>query len=301
MGVFLAPKVYLVTFQGMTYDEDSKVLASSLERRGIDCEIVSWDDPKVDWSKPDLSIVKSTSNYMLDPEPFLSWAQEAEMKAPLWNSSEIIEWNSDKRYLLELQRKGIPIPPTILVKKDEVKPLQLCLMEVDWNDIVIKPTVAAGSFGLRRFRSDSREADEHLQQLTHRGYDQLLDGTIWPLKPCNVIIQPFIQEIFEGETSLMFFGGKYSHSVIKRAKEGDFRSHPIWGASVDSYEPSKAELRVATDALSLAGRVEYARIDMVNTVGGPLLMELELIEPFFFFDRFSEAAESYADHIADSL
>jgi len=297
----MTPKVYLVTFQRMTYDEDSKVLTSSLKRRGIDCEIVSWDDPKVDWSKPDLNIVKSTSNYVLDPEPFLSWARETEMKAPLWNCSEIIEWNSDKRYLLELGSKGIPIPPTILVKKEEVKPLRLCLEGVDWNDIIIKPTVAAGSFGLRRFRSDSHEADEHLQQLTHRGYDQLLDGAIWPLKPCDVIIQPFLQEIFEGETSLMFFGGKYSHSVMKRAKVGDFRSHPIWGASVESYEPSKGELRVANDALSLAGNVEYARIDMVNTESGSLLMEMELIEPFFFFDRFPEAAETYADHIADSL
>ena len=297
----MTPKVYLVTFQGMTYDEDSKVLNGSLKRRGIECEIVSWDDPEVDWSKPDLNIVKSTSNYILDREPFLLWAQETEMKAPLWNGSEIIEWNSDKRYLLELEGKGIPTPPTILVKKDEVKPLQLCLKGVDWDDIVIKPTVAAGSFGLRRLRSDSREADEHLQQLTHRGYNQLLDGAIWPLKPCDVLIQPFIPDIIEGETSLMFFGGRYSHSVIKKAKPGDFRSHPIWGASVKSYEPSKAELRVATDALSLAGNVEYARIDMVNTVRGPLLMEMELIEPFFFFDRFPEAAETYADHIADSI
>ena len=293
-------KVYLVTFVGMAYDVDSKVLAEALSKRGVRVDVVGWDDPNVDWESPDLCVVKSASNYMIKPEPFLEWAEATEERCPLWNRRATLAWNSDKHYLLELQEKGVPMPPTIIIDRGSVRSLKQVLGSVDWDEIVIKPTISAGSFGLKKFRRDSIELDEHVGQIMG-GCTQYLDGVAWQLAGSDAIIQPYIPEILNGESSLIYFGGEFSHAVIKRAKSGDFRSHPIWGAKVEWYEPSKEELRVARKALSVVGNVEYARLDMVMSSGGPLLIEMELIEPFFFFDMFPETAETYADHIADSL
>lgn len=100
---------------------------------------------------------------------------------------------------------------------------------------------------------------------------------------------------------MLYFGGEFSHAVIKKAKAGDFRSHPIWGASVEKYTPSAIELSVGGAVLDAVGPTEYARIDMVSTAKGPLIIEAELIEPFLFFDRFPETAEVFAGHIKKSL
>ena len=65
--------------------------------------------------------------------------------------------------------------------------------------------------------------------------------------------------------------------------------------------PSEDELKVGDKVLSVMDPTDYARIDMVNTARGPLIIEVELIEPFLFFDMFSETAEVFADHIKNSL
>lgn len=121
------------------------------------------------------------------------------------------------------------------------------------------------------------------------------------MPPCDAIIQPFIPEIKRGEVSMLYFGGEYSHAVIKKAPKGDFRAHPIWGASVEQYTPSLKEREVCERILNVIDPTEYARIDLVNTHEGPLLIELELIKPFMFFDLFPDTADTYTNHIEKYL
>jgi len=85
------------------------------------------------------------------------------------------------------------------------------------------------------------------------------------------------------------------------AKAGDIRSHPIWGASVEKHKHTVEELRMADAVIAAMDQTHYARIDMVNTPKGPLIIEVELIEPFLFFDMFPETVEVFADHIKDSI
>ena len=281
-------KVFLVSFVGMKVDMDSAVLMKALERRDIESRSVAWDDPSVNWAEPDLCIIKSASNYATEPESFIRWSKNVEEKTRLWNNSRLVEWNHDKHYLRDLEIKGVPIPPSIFVEKESDEKLSHILRGFDWNDIVIKPTISAGSFGLKRFRADSLEAERYLSELTKRGFSQEFLGDTYTFSPSDAIIQPFIPEIVDGEVSLLYFGGKFSHAVIKKAKAGDFRSHPIWGSSVEKHTPSFEELTVGEIVINSMDPTEYARIDMVNTSKGPFIIEVELIEPFLFFDMFPE-------------
>jgi glutathione synthase/RimK-type ligase-like ATP-grasp enzyme len=293
-------KVFLVSFIGMKVDMDSAVLMKALERRGVESHCVAWDDPSVNWAEPDLCIIKSASNYITKPDSFIRWSKDVEEKTRLWNNSSLVEWNHDKHYLRDLELKGVPIPPSVFVEKESEEKLSSILNGKGWNEIVIKPMITAGSFGLKRFKADSVEAENFLTELKSRGFSQEFLGDVYPIPPSDVIVQQYVPEIVNGEVSLLYFGGEFSHAVIKKAKAGDFRSHPIWGASVEKHIPSVEELRVGEAVLNVMEPTEYARIDMVNTSKGPLIIEVELIEPFLFFDMFPETADVFADHIKRS-
>jgi glutathione synthase/RimK-type ligase-like ATP-grasp enzyme len=293
--------VYLVSFVGMNLDNDSAVLIKALKRRGIESLSVGWDDPSVDWDKPDLCIIKSASNYVVNPAPFMEWTRKIEEKCRLWNSSRLVEWNHDKHYLKDLKMKGVPMPPSLFVEKESEKKLSQVLEGQHWDMVVIKPTISAGSFGLRRFKSESSEAEQYLSDLTKKGFSQTLSGVTWNFAASDAIVQPYIPEIVNGEVSLLYFGSEYSHAVIKKAKAGDFRSHPIWEATVEKHQASPEELKVGEAVLNAMEPSEYARVDLVNTRKSPLVIEVELIEPFLFFDMFPETAEVFADHIKRSL
>lgn len=289
--------VFLVSFEGMQVDEDSAVLIHALKMRGIKGKSVNWDDPTIDWTKPDLCIIKSASNYIFDPKKFQNWAKSVEKTTPLWNTRKLIQWNQDKHYLKDLEKKGIPMPPSIFVSKSTSEDPHDILQSSNWDEIVIKPTIACGSFGLQRFKSDSVEAEQYLVKLTKAGYIQELLGETISMPPCDAIIQPYLPEIMNGEVSVFYYGNKFSHSVLKRAKQNDFRAHPIWGASVEKHIPSIEEYDVCDAIFDAIGMTEYVRIDLVNTSNGPLIIEVELIEPFMFFDLFPDKAENFVDHI----
>lgn len=293
-------KVFLISYVGMKVDMDSAILVKALKRRGVESRSVAWDDPSVNWAESDLCIIKSASNYVLYSKSFIKWTKDVEEKTRLWNTSRLVEWNHDKHYLKDLESKGVPMPSSIFVEKESDERLSHILRGLGWSDIVIKPTISAGSFGLKRFKADSLEAERYLTELTKRGFSQKFLGDVWAFSPSDAIVQPFIPEIVNGEVSLLYFGGRFSHAVIKKAIAGDFRSHPIWGASVEKHEPSVEELRVGETVLNAMDPTEYARIDMVKTSKSPLIIEVELIEPFLFFDMFPETAEVFANHIMRS-
>jgi glutathione synthase/RimK-type ligase-like ATP-grasp enzyme len=294
-------RVFLALFQGMKVDSDSSILIKALEKRGISGESVSWDDPSVDWGEPDLCIIKSTSNYITKPAQFIEWAKEVAGKTRLWNSCKLVEWNHDKHYLLDLDRKGVPIPRSIFVEKDSDQSLSSVLNQRNFGEFVIKPMITAGSFGLRRFKACTNDAESYFGQLKKEGFTQEFMDDLYPLQPSDAIVQEYVPEIVNGEVSLLYFGGEFSHAVIKRAKPGDFRSHPIWGATVEKYLPSNDELRVGENVLDAMDVTEYARIDLVDAKNGPFVIEVELIEPFLFFDLFPETSETFADHIMNSI
>jgi glutathione synthase/RimK-type ligase-like ATP-grasp enzyme len=296
--------VFLVSSIDLIHaDTESIYLEKELKKRGFKSTIVSWDDPTIQWGEATLSISRTTSTYFNNPEKFIEWARKVEETSTLWNSSPVMEWNYHKRYLIQLQKYGIPMPETILIPKDTEKSMDSILELIPWDDFIMKPCIGAGSGGLQRFSKDSTDLEAHFRNLNRNGFKQVFNFGELEFIPCDTLVQPFIPEIImNGEASLIFFGGKYSHSMIKKVKTGDFRAHPIWGAEVYRYYPSEEEIDVALQSLEVVGHsTEYARIDMIPTSSDPLIIEVELIDPNLFFDHLPETVKSFADHIENFI
>ena len=167
------------------------------------------------------------------------------VRAPMWNPADTIRWNSEKGYLRELEAAGVRTIPTAWEG------------EVPWDDAIVKPTVAGGSLGLRRATKGE------------------------PIEP-GQMAQPFLPEITRGELSLVFFDGEFSHAIRKTPADGDIRVQPEHGGIVTPAEPTAEEMAIAERVLDAAGRdLLYARVDLV---GDGMLIELEAIEPRFFFE-----------------
>lgn len=296
------PLVYFIS--GSKYeapDNETIYLINALKERGLKSSVEAWDNPKVDWGKADLCIHRN-SPYVLAPKKFLEWAKNIEKNTTVWNSYKVTEWNHNKRYLLDLHDEGVPIPPTLLIEQDATESLSFYLEEKNWSEIVLKPTITAGSLGLIRVNADSIEAEKHFQNINKKGITQdIPNAGTYTIPPCDTLVQQYMPEIISaGEVSLIFFGGLYSHSVIKKVKSGDFRAHPLWGANVEPYKVSDGERVVADSALDIVGDfIHFARVDLLNLKSGPVIIEVELIEPWLFFDYFPDTVNTYADHIAN--
>jgi glutathione synthase/RimK-type ligase-like ATP-grasp enzyme len=169
----------------------------------------------------------------------------------------------------------------------------------------IKPATSAGAWGTKRYSRDSPDAQTHLENLLINGYQHInvRDGSVWNLGSGDALIQNFIPEIMtQGESSLIYFGGEYSHAVKKVPALGDFRVHDTYGGKVLKYEATQAEKQVAEMGLNALGLpTQYARIDLVQSDNGPLIIEMELIEPRLFFEYYPQTADSYVDHIENYL
>jgi len=191
-----------------------------------------------------------------------TWGRE---RAPVSNPAPILAWNSDKRYLLELAAKGVAIPPSICSDDITTDMLERAFEATGASELIVKPAVSGGAWKTQRLRpGDAVDAE--------RGTEMLL--------------QPYLPTIeSEGETSLLYFGGRFSHAVNKRPVPGEFRIQEEFGGAYALVpEPDAGALALAGQVLSAVGEpLLYARIDIVPDADGRwLLMEAELIEPDFY-------------------
>jgi glutathione synthase/RimK-type ligase-like ATP-grasp enzyme len=254
-------------------DVDQAPLAAALAAGGFDAELVAWDDPMAGWDDPVPTILRSTWNYALDPEGFLSWIDRVSAQATLWNPRAIVRANVHKRYLLELSARGVPIVPTTLVERGGSAKLDALSATAR---IVIKPEVGAGSLGTRVFSPRDPDAAAHLAELTRRG---------------AALIQPYVRSVDHyGERSLVWIDGEFSHAIRKTPRfAGDV-------VRIDGPLPiADDERAVATAALApIASHILYGRVDLARDDDGPpMVMELELIEPSLFFARAPGSVERY--------
>ena len=153
---------------------------------------------------------------------------------------------------------------------------------------MIKPAVSVGAIGTLRTIASSAEASEHLASLVAVG---------------DALVQPFASSVVSaGESSLIYFGGVFSHAIRKIPAAGDFRVQIFHGGSVVAHTPTAAERWVAAAALALTpSPTSYARVDLVSVDGEPAVMELEVIEPQLFLDHHPEAPARFAHQLAALL
>jgi glutathione synthase/RimK-type ligase-like ATP-grasp enzyme len=265
--------------------EDDRLLRDALIAGGVVAEPVVWDEEGVDWARFGAVVVRSTWDYHLRAEAFDAWIGGLERAGvPLWNPPEVLRWNSRKTYLRELEAAGIPTVPTRFVETGGAS-LASVLRETGWDEVVVKPVVSASAYETWRASSATLTQDD-------ARYARLLaEGA--------VMVQPFLSGIMtEGEWSLCFFAGRYSHAVLKRPRPGDFRVQADHGGQYAAAQPSPRLVAEAEAALRAARRLTlYARVDGCVMDGTFRLMELELLEPGLFLATASGAADRFADAV----
>lgn len=257
-------------------------LADALRAAGLDPVPAVWTDPSVDWSAYDAILLRSVWDYHLRYDEFTEWlALVDKAGVPLLNDSGLVRWNGDKRYLLELRERAVAIVPSQIAAG-------ACLREVigglTGQDVVVKPTVSATARHTVRGIAGSPELDQALAELPDLVY----------------LVQPFQPEIAtEGEWSVIFVDGEFTHAVVKRPAAGDYRVQAEYGGQATLTAPTPAVLDGARAALEAVGRTPvYARVDGVVVNGRFLLMELELIEPYLFLPQHPEATRKLAEAVA---
>lgn len=265
------------------------LLQAALERRGLRCRRLAWSSA-FDWSRARAALFRSTWDYFDRFEEFSAWLDRAARAVRLFNPVELVRWNADKRYLLDLAERGLPLPPTRFLPAGDPRRLAEHLGEAGWPEAVLKPVISGAARHTHRVRREN--ADE---------VDSLLEG---PRARESFFLQRFEERILtEGEISLVVVGGRFTHAVRKIAKPGDFRVQDDHGGTVEPYRASPEEAAFAERcAAACDPRPLYARVDVVRDAGGsPLLMELELIEPELFFRFHPPAAEALAEALARQL
>ena len=274
------------------FDTDLPYLSRALGDRGIITEVVDWDNASVDWSRFSMAIIRSPRDYHRRYPEFLTWLDAVSAVTTLQNPADIIRWNTNKEYLDELVDAKIGIVPTTFVRSAE----DLVTITNDGvleRDIVVKPTISAGSNNTERHEESPVKAAAHLGFLLDAGF--------------IAMVQPYQRFIDErGETGMVYFNGQLSHSFRKGAilatgeniKNGLFTVEDIAPrtASAQERELGKA---VMTFVKKKWGEYPlYARVDVVRgSAGVPVVMELELAEPSFFLQVDHEAPSRFASAV----
>lgn len=263
---------------------DDELLRAALETHGVEIEAAVWDPPETAWGRFDACLIRSTWDYHEKHQEFLAWAQRVEGAMPLWNPAEMVEWNSNKTYLRELAAGGARIVPTVWIERGERPDLNEVLAAQGWEEAVVKPVIDLGARNLSRVRADDAGQE---------AFTRLLDQH-------EVMVQPFLPSLAtQGEISLVYIDGQFTHAVRKRPASGDFRVQSIWGGTVKPADPSPEYVELAERALSqLASTPLYARVDLVSDLDDqPCLIELELIEPNLFLSTHPPAVAALADAV----
>ena len=274
---------------------DDHPLRDALRRRALDVDAVCWDDPDADWASYDLAVIRSPWDYPARRDAFVDWAHRVPRLA---NPADIIEWNTDKRYLSDLAAAGLLVTPTEFVEPG-----------TPWTppaagDWVVKPTISVNSQDTGRYRMpEQRElAAAHVTRLTGAGR--------------TAMVQPYLTAVdTAGETAVLCLpdaDGRltFSHAIRK----GPMLTGPDTGevdATTDREEitprtPTPAELSTAASVLAAvpggADRLLYARVDLIpGPDGEPILVELELTEPSLFLLHAPGSADRLAEAIVSRL
>jgi glutathione synthase/RimK-type ligase-like ATP-grasp enzyme len=266
-------------------NEDGLV-AGALEKKGLRVERRSWDDPDYDWSDPVYILFRSTWDYFDRFTEFSRWLEDVKERTRMLNPYEVVRWNLDKHYLKDLTEAGIRIPPTRFIEQGDKRTLTSIVMESGWSEVILKPVVSGAARHTYRFLPE--EVGK---------YEQLFQRL---LKDESLMIQEFQQQVpVRGEVAFMVIGGKFTHAILKKAKEGDFRVQDDYGGTVQSYQPEVAEIVFAETVVEKSGfRPVYARVDAIwDNQDHLAVSELELIEPEMWFRFLPEAADLLAETI----
>jgi len=292
---------FVTAIASASLDEDMPPLLAACDRAGLAAEVRAWDDATVSWARYDAVVLRSPWDYHLRREAFLRWCDRVAGATRLLNPPEVVRWNTDKRYLADLEAAGVPVVPTRFVAPD-AEPLPAVddafAAFADAAEIVVKPTVSAGSHDTQRYRrTQALAAANHVGTLLDAGRDAML--------------QPYLDAVdVRGETALLYFDGAFSHAIRKAAllrPDATGLDHTALPDAIAARAPDDDERRAGEAVLAAlhartGAPLPYARIDLIRDgAGAPRLLELELTEPSLFFAQAPDAADRFVAALQRAL
>ncbi len=274
--------VLLVTCAALPDGEPGHELVdAALAERGVASRWAVWDDPAVDWSSARLVGVRSTWDYQHRRAEFLAWARAVGPR--LINGAGLFDWNTDKRYLLDLAATGaVPVVPT--VSADDPAGVRTALARFGTG--VVKPRVGASGHGVTVVEDAARWRPD--------------DVGPW-------LVQPLVESVWaEGEQSVFVFGGRPVTQAAKVAGRHDVRVHEEHGGSTRAVPLDDDAARLAVDAVAatsgLTGaEIVYARVDLLRHDGRLVVGEVEVTEPGLYLDVLPGNAVPFAEALAARL
>lgn len=270
-----------------TYD---KLLIEPMKNIGWIAEEVSWRKKNINWSNYDAVVVRSTWDYQNDSEKFVRVLEKINDVSHLENDLDLMIWNMNKNYLFDLEQKGVKIVNTIWEKSFNPDLANEYFERLNTAEIIIKPNISANADNT--FRLTKEKLKENLKVLKKIFKDR------------EFMVQPFLNSIIEeGEYSLFFFNGKFSHSVLKKPKENDFRVQEEHGGDIQPFKVSSELIMVAEDIIKKLSTIPlYGRVDLVrNQENKFALIELELIEPSLYLNKDDQSPLRFVKAFAEKL
>ena len=265
---------------------EDELVINALKEKNLSVVKKDWNDSIFDWETTRSILFRSTWDYFDKFELFKKWFNKTKNKCLMINSTETIEWNIDKHYLLDLQEHQIPIPNSEFIKRGSSIDLSLLMQKKNWNEIVVKPTISGAAKNTYRLK------EEEIIQF----------GPTWEklIYKEDFIVQEFQNNVItEGEVAMIVIGGKFTPAVLKKAKEGDFRVQDDFGGSIAIYNPSEEMVKLAEKCTRILTPIpSYARVDIIwDNLMDLAVSELELIEPELWFRLNPNAAQKLAHHV----
>ncbi len=274
--------------------DDGPLLSTALHDAGIDAHTAVWSDPDVPWTSFDLVVANGTWDNIHHPRAFLAWVAALEGGGVrLVNFPATLRWNLDKRYLRDLEASGVPTVPTLWVEAAE----SVGAVALPKGEVVVKPSVSGGGYRTARYEPHQHAAAlDHVAALVGSGR--------------TAMVQPYQASVDSaGEIGLVFLGGAFSHAIHKEPmirRGAGATDSLITNQVVTAAVAPAGHLAVARRALAAAERLlgptTYARVDVVHGAdGGPVLLELELLDPVLFFVQSPDRTATFARVLGDLL
>ena len=270
--------------------QEYEILKAVLQDRGYTVNRIAWDDPDYNWETSRCVVFRTVWDYFERFEEFMEWLNSIKEKTKVVNPVSLVHWNIDKHYLRDLEEKGVNIVPTVFVDTGDYKDLDQVCLDKEWQDVVIKPAISGAAFHTYKILANDRQ--ENLSRFQSLVAER------------DMLVQEYVPSITtRGEASLMVFNGEYTHAILKKAKQGDFRVQDDFGGTVHPYEPTAAEIDFAVAAFRACPELPaYGRADIVwDASGNPMLSELEIFEPELWLRFEPKAAQPFADGIVRFL
>ncbi|MFK7749603.1 MAG: RimK family alpha-L-glutamate ligase [Kordia sp.] len=270
--------------------QEDQLVKDALEAVDLKVLRLAWDDVDFDWNTTKYVLFRTTWDYFDRFDEFSIWLSKVSQQTTLLNSAKMIYWNIDKHYLQDLAKNNVAIVPTYFIEKGDTRSLAEIHQELAWEETVVKPCVSGAARHTYKLNPTNISKHESV-------FKSLIAAEA-------MLLQPFMHQIMsKGEISIIVINGKYTHAILKKAKQGDFRVQDDFGGSVHEYKPSATEIEFAENAVKACIEMPmYARVDIIWDNENQLaISELELIEPELWFRFNKNAATQLANGIKELI